>query len=132
MDPRILPRRSQLPVAVDVAVQVQSAAEAGLGIDSGEVGEVRVGQPAWQRLVAMAVAEKTFAVLDELLRRGIGQAAAGKYRAHRKGDIAFELSLGDAGRLKILPVEVGDAIGPQGLKRPAGATNERRKAKAGD
>ena len=69
----------------------------------------------------MALAKKTLARFDELMRRGIGETAASKHRAHGVGNIAFKLGLGDAVRLKVLPVEIRDAIGPQGFERPAEA-----------
>ena len=80
----------------------------------------------------MTIAEEPFARLNELLRGGIGEAAADQDRAHGIGDIAFELGLRDAGRLKILPVEIGDAVGPQGFERPATATREGRHAETCD
>jgi hypothetical protein len=128
MDFGVLPGRRQLPVAIDVAIPVQAAAEAGLGIDFREVCEINFRQPSWQRPIAMTIAEKALVMRDELMRRGIGQATADEYRAHGEGDIAFELGLGDAVRLKILPIEIADAIGPQGFERPAAATDKGRHA----
>ena len=44
-DLRVLPGRGELPIAIDVAVPVQPAAEAGLGIDVREVGEIGFREP---------------------------------------------------------------------------------------
>ena len=66
------------------------------------------------------------------MRRRIGEAAPAQHDSHRRGDIALELGLGDARRLEILPVEIGDAVVPQGFERQAASAGRRRNAEAGD
>jgi len=124
-DLRILPGRGQLPVAVDVAVPVQAAAEAGFSIDLRESGKVGFGEPRRQRPRGIAAMEEAFTFLHELMRRRIGEAAAGEHGAHGERHVALELGFGDAGRLKILPVEIGDAALAQSLQRPAAAAEGR-------
>src|SRR6476646_10022552 len=123
MDLRVLPRRGQFPVAVDVAVPVQSAAEAGLSVGLGEVSEVGVAEPMWQRAIVVGIAEKSLAIFDEQGRR-IGKPAP-KQGPHRQANIALELGFGDAGGLKVLPVEIGDAALAQSVERPATASERR-------
>ena len=42
-----------------------------------------------------------------------------QHNSHRRRDVALELGLRHARRLKILPVEIGDAVVPQGFERQA-------------
>lgn len=121
VDLRVLPGRRQLPVAVEIAVPVQPAAEAGPGEGLGEIGQISLAQPARQRLLDSCVAEKALALLDEHGGAGIGEAAPAEHDAHGAGDVLLEFGLGDAGRLEILPVEIGDAALAQQIERLAAA-----------
>ena len=109
MDLRVLPGCGQFPVAVDVAIPVEPAAEAGIPVGLAEAGEVGFTEPIRQRAVAPRVAEKALAVFDEQRRGRIGESAP-EHGAHRQLDVALELGLGDTGLLKILPIEIGDAV----------------------
>jgi hypothetical protein len=131
MDLRALPRRRQFPVAVDVAVPVQPAAEAGRSVGLGEVGEVGFAEPVRQRPVGASVAKKPLAVLDEQRRGRIGKSAP-EQGSHRQLNVALELGLGDAGGLKVLPVEIGNATLTQGIEWPAAAPEGWRDAEAGN
>ena len=51
-DLRVLPRRGQLPVAVDVAIPVEAAAKAGALIFGREHVEIGLAQPRRQRHIA--------------------------------------------------------------------------------
>ena len=51
VDLRVLPRRGQFPVAVDVAIPVEPAAKAGFPVGLGEIGEVGLAEPIRQRPV---------------------------------------------------------------------------------
>src|SRR6266566_6680585 len=129
MDLRALPWRGQFPVAVDVAVPVQPAAEAGLSVGLGEISEVGFAEPMRQRAIGAGIAEKSLAIVD---KQGgwIGKSAT-KQDPHRQANIALELGFGDAWRLKVLPVEVGDAAFAQRIDRPATAPERRGDAQAG-
>src|SRR6266516_3923013 len=129
MDLRALPWRGQFPVAVDIAVPVQPAAEAGLSVGLGEVSEVGFAEPMRQRAIGAGIAEKSLAIVD---KQGgwIGKSAT-KQDPHRQANIALELGFGDARRLKVLPVEVGDAGLAQRVERPTTAPERRGDAQAG-
>src|SRR6266403_5968003 len=129
MNLRALPWRGQLPVAVDVAVPVQPAAEAGLPIGLGEINEVGFPEPMRQRTIGAGIAEEAPAFLD---KQGgwIGKSAT-KQGPQRQANIALELGFGDARRLKILPIEIGDAAFAQRIERPAAAPQRRGNAEAG-
>src|SRR6186713_2788189 len=92
--------------------------------------EISFGQPVRQRPMRIGTGKKALALLNELMGRGVGESAPAQYDSHRCGDIALELGLGDAGRLKILPVEVGDAVLPQGLQRQGASTEGRWNAQS--
>ena len=128
MDLRILPGRGQFPVAVEVAVPVQPAAEAGLPVGLGEIGDVGFARAIPAAAVGAQIAQKALAVLDEQRRR-IGDAAP-QHHSHGLGDVALEFGFGDAGRLKILPVEIGDAALAQALAA-AGRDHERAAERSG-
>src|SRR6266849_10269979 len=129
MDLRALPWRGQFPVAVDVAVPVQPAAEAGLSVGLGEISKVGFAKPIRQRAIDAGIAEKSLAVFD---KQGgwIGKSAP-KQGPHRQANIALELGFGEARRLKVLPVEIGDTAFAQRIERPATASQRRRDAQAG-
>src|SRR5207249_1971286 len=63
-DPGAHPWRLQLPVAVDVAIPVQPAAEAGARELTGVEVDVGVREPRGQRLRRLAAAEKAPAARD--------------------------------------------------------------------
>src|SRR5947199_7909106 len=117
MDLRALPWRGQFPVAVDVAVPVQPAAEAGLSVGLGEISEIGFAEPMRQRAIGAGIAEKALAIFD---KQGgwIGKSAT-KQGPHRQANIALELGRGDAWRVKVLPVEIGNSALAQGIERPA-------------
>src|SRR5450755_2383700 len=115
MDLRALPWRGQFPVAIDVAVPVEPAAEAGFLVDLGEIAEVGFVKPIRQRPIRAGLAEKSVALLDEQRGRRIGKSAP-EQGSHRQADIALELRLGCAGLLKILPVEIGDSAFAQAIE----------------
>src|SRR6266849_3421353 len=123
MDLRALPWRGQFPVTVDVAVPVQPAAEAGLSVGLGEISEVGFAEPMRQRAIGAGIAEKSLAIVD---KQGgwIGKSAT-KQGPHREANIALEFGFGDARRLKVLPVEIGDAAFAQRIERPAPASQRR-------
>src|SRR6266700_3647935 len=108
MDLRALPWRGQFPVAIDVAVPVQPAPEAGFPVSLGEIGEVSLAEPARPRPIGTCVSKKSLANFDEQRGRRIGKSAP-EQGAHGQADITLELGLGDAWRLKVLPVEIGGA-----------------------
>src|SRR4249919_3561542 len=116
MDTGALPGGGELPVAVEIAVPVQPAAETGYPVGLGEIGDVGFADPVRKRLYRAYVVEKALTLGDEH-RRGIGNAAP-EHLAHGQRDITLEFCLGNAGRLEILPVEVGDAAFAQALERP--------------
>src|SRR5712671_7589970 len=107
MDLRTLPRRGELPVAVDVAVPVEPAAEAGFPVGLTEIGEVGFAEPTRQRPIGIGMAEKSLAVFDEQRGRRIGKSAP-EQGSHRHVNIALEFAFGYARRLKILPIKIGD------------------------
>src|SRR5260370_35342094 len=129
MDLRALLWRCQLPVAVYITVPVQPAAEAGLPVGLGEINEVGFPEPMRQRAIGAGIAEKAPAFLD---KQGgwIGKSAT-KQGPHRQANIALELGFGDARRLKVLPIEIGDAAFAQRIERPAAAPQRRGYAGAG-
>src|SRR6267154_5290366 len=129
MDLRALPWRGQLPVTVDITVPVQPAAEAGLPVGLGEISEIGFAEPMRQRAVGAGIAEKALAIFD---KQGgwIGKSAT-KQGPHRQVNIALELGFGDARRLKVLPIEIGDAAFAQRIERPAAAPQRRGNAEAG-
>src|ERR1019366_322372 len=129
MDLRALPGRGQFPVAVDVAVPVEPATEAGFPVGRAEISEVGFAEPIRQRPVGADIAEKSLAVLDEQRGRWIGKSAP-EQGSHRQVNIALELTFGDAGRLKILPIEIGDPAFAQGIERPTAAAERRGYAQA--
>src|ERR1700730_10013815 len=131
MDLRALPWGGQFPVAIDVAVPVEPAAEAGFLVGLDKIAEVGFAKPIRQRPVRAWLAEKPLAFLDEQRGRWIGKSAP-EQGSHRQADIALELGLGCAELLKILPVEIGDSAFAQAIERPATATERRRNAQAGD
>src|SRR5215216_3075456 len=59
VDLRALPRRGQFPIAVDVTIPVQPAAEAGVLVDSREIGDVSFGQPIRQRPIRIGAGEES-------------------------------------------------------------------------
>src|SRR5258706_4009253 len=123
MDLRALPWRGQLPITVDITVPVQPAAEAGLPVDLGEISEVGFAEPRRQRAIGAGIAQKALAIFDE--QGGwIGKSAT-QQGPHRRPDIALELGFGDARRLKVLPIEIGDATFAQRVERPATASQRR-------
>src|SRR3981081_3242671 len=65
MDLRAWPRRGQFPVAVDVTVPVEPAAETGLPVGLAEISQVGFAEPIRQRPDAADIAEKSLAVFDE-------------------------------------------------------------------
>src|SRR5436190_23456116 len=133
MDLRTLPGRRQFPVAIEVAIPVEPAAEAGFCVGFGEVGKVSLVEPFRQWPAEIGSDEKSLAVLDEQRGGGIGrQASPTEHHAHGGGNVALELGLRHTGRLKIVPVEVGDAALAQRLKRPAAAAQGRRYAQPCD
>src|SRR5258705_4013475 len=129
MDLLALPWRGQLPITVDITVPVQPAAEAGLSVGLGEISEVGFAEPRRQRAIGAGIAQKALAIFDE--QGGwIGKSAT-QQGPHRRPDIALELGLGDAGRLTVLPIEIGDATFAQRVERPATASQRRGDAEAG-
>jgi hypothetical protein len=80
MDLRALPWRGQFPVAIDVAVPVEPAAEAGFLVGFGEIAEVDFAEPIRQRPIRAWVAEKSLAVFDEQRGRRIGKSAPERVR----------------------------------------------------
>src|SRR5471030_887777 len=58
MDLRVLPRRGQFPVAVDVTVPVEPAAEAGIPVGLAEAGDIGFTEPIRQRTITAPVAEE--------------------------------------------------------------------------
>src|SRR5258705_11020453 len=115
MDLRALPWRGQLPVTVDLTVPVQPAVEAGLPVALGEISEVGFAEPRRQRAIGAGIAQKALAIFDE--QGGwIGKSAT-QQGPHRRPDIALELGFGDARRLKVLPIEIGDATFAQRVER---------------
>ena len=130
-DLRVLPRCGQFPVAIEVAVPAQSAAEARLAVGFAEGGKIGLGQPVRQRPVRTGFAEESLAVLDEQGGRRIGKSAA-EQGPHRQIDVALELALGDTGRLKVLPIEIGDTALAQGFERSAAAPERRGNAQTGN
>src|SRR6266851_8930340 len=131
MDLRALPWRGQFPVAIDVAIPVEPAAEAGFLVGLGEIGEVGFAKPIRQRPIRRWLAEKSLAFFDKQRGRRIGKSAP-EQGSHRQADIALELGLGYAGLLKILPVEIGNPAFAQAIERPATATERWGNAQAGD
>src|SRR6478609_11060570 len=129
MDLRALPWRGQLPVPVDITVPVQPAAEAGLPVGLGEISEVGFAEPMRQRPVGAGITEKALAIFD---KQGgwIGKSAT-KQGSHRQPNIALELGFGNAGRLKVLPIEIGDAAFAQRVERPATASQRRGNTETG-
>src|SRR5258708_39893404 len=75
MDLRALPWRGQFPVAVDVAVPVEPATEAGFPVGRAEIGQVGFAEPIRQRPDGADIAEKSLAVFDEQRGRRIGKSA---------------------------------------------------------
>src|SRR5256884_1208629 len=129
MDLRALPRRGQFPVAVDIAIPVEPAAEAGFLIGFAEARQIRFAEPMRQRTVTLRIAEKALAVLDEQRRGGLGESAL-QNDTQRQINVAFELGFGNAGFLKILPIEIGDTVVAQRIERPAAAPERRRNTQA--
>src|SRR5258706_8522491 len=129
MDLRALPWRGQLPITVDITVPVQPAAEAGLPVRLGEISEVGFAEPRRQRAIGAGIAEKALAIFD---KQGgwIGKSAT-QQGPHRQPNIALELGFGDTGRLKVLPIEIGDSTFAQCVERPATASQRRGNAEAG-
>src|SRR5258705_3219860 len=123
MDLLALPWRGQLPITVDITVRVQPAAEAGLSVGLGEISEVGFAEPMRQRAVGAGIAEKALAIFD---KQGgwIGKSAT-KQSPHCQVNIALELGFGDAWRLKVLPVEIGDAAFAQRIERRGTASPRR-------
>src|SRR6266550_8273203 len=82
-----------------------------------------------QRAVGAGIAEKALAIFD---KQGgwIGKSAT-KQSPHCQVNIALELGFGDAWRLKVLPVEIGDAAFAQRIERRATASPRRGDAEAG-
>src|SRR5260370_9041254 len=100
MDLRALPWRCQLPVAVDITVPVQPAAEAGLPVGLGKISEVGFAEPRRQRAVGAGIAEKALAIFDE--QGGwIGKSATHQ-SPHRKPNLPLALSFCDTELLKVL------------------------------
>src|SRR5712671_5748126 len=130
MDLGALPRRRQLPVAVEVAVPVQPAAKTGFAVGLSEIGDVGFADPIRQRFDGADVAEKALAFGNEHYR-GIGNATP-EQLPHGERDVTLEFRFGNAGRLEILPIEIGDAALPQALQRPAAAAEWRGHAEARD
>ena len=130
MDLRALPGRGQFPVAVDIAVPVQPAAKTGFLVGFGKRCDVGLGDPVRQRQIRPQLAQESLAFFDEH-GRGVGNATP-QHHPHGLRDIALELGLGDAGRLKILPVEVGDPALAQGVERPVTAAKGRGNAEPRD
>src|ERR1700716_945560 len=118
MDLRAVPWRSQFPIAVDVAVPIEPAAKARLLVGFDEINVVGFAQPTRQRSVGRGIAQKSLAVLDEQRGRRIGKSAP-EQCSHRQTNITLELTFGNAGGLKILPIEVADAAFPQRIERPS-------------
>src|SRR6267378_4363333 len=106
MDLRALPRRGQFPVAVDIAIPIEHAPEAGFPVGLAETGQVGFAEPIRQWPDGAAIAEKSLAVFDEERGGWIGKSAP-ENSPHRHIDIALEFAFGSAGRLKILPIEIG-------------------------
>ena len=127
-----LPRRGQFPIAVDVAIPVEPAAKTGLSVDVREIGDVGLGQPIRQRPIWIGAGEESLALLNILMGRRIGEPASAQNDSHRRGDIALELGFSHARRLKILPVEIGDAVVPQGFERQAASAGGGWNAEARD
>src|SRR5438045_8778920 len=121
MDLRALPRRGQFPVAVDIAIPVEPAAEAGFLIGFAEARQIRFAEPMRQRTVTLRIAEKTLAVLDEQRRGGLGESAL-QNDTQRQIKVAFEPGFGNAGVLKILPLVLGDAVHTTPITQPARAS----------
>ena len=113
------------------AVPVQPATEAGFPIGLGEISEVGLGKPIRQRPVGADIAEKSLAVFDEQRGRRIGKSAP-EQCSHRQTNITLELTFGNAGGLKILPIEVADAVFPQRIERPSPPAERRGHAQTGD
>ena len=82
-----------------------------------------------QRTVTLRIAEKALAVLDEQRRGGLGESAL-QNDTQRQINVAFELGFGNAGFLKILPIEIGDTVVAQRIERPAAAPERRRNTQA--
>src|ERR1700687_1931899 len=131
MDLRALPRRGQVPVAVEIAVPIEPTAETGLLVGRAEIRQVGFAEPIRQWPVDADIAEKSLAVLDEQRGAWIGKAAPER-GSHRQANIALELALGDARRLKVLPIEIGDPAFAQAIERPATASERRGNAQAGN
>jgi hypothetical protein len=74
MDLRALPRRGQFPVAVDVAVPIEPAPEAGFQVSFAETGQVGFAEPIRQRRDGAAIAEKSLTVFDEQRGGWIGKS----------------------------------------------------------
>jgi hypothetical protein len=88
---------------------------------------VRFAEPLRQRPVDSRIAKKPLAVLDKQGSGGIGKPAA-KQGSHGQGHIAFEFLFRNAGRLKILPVEIRDPALAQRIERSAASAKGRRYA----
>src|SRR6202158_532259 len=129
MDLRALPRRGQVPVAVEIAVPVEPTAETGLLVGRAEIRQVVFAEPIRQWPVGADIAEKSLAVFDEQRGAWIGKAAPER-GSHRQANIALELALCDARRLKVLPIEIGDSAFAQTIERPATASARRGDAPA--
>jgi hypothetical protein len=72
VDLRALPWGGQFPIAINVAIPVQPAAEPGLPVDLGEVGEVGLSQLVREWPIRTSAGEEALALLDILMGRRIG------------------------------------------------------------
>jgi hypothetical protein len=111
MDSRALPRRGQIPVAVEIAVPAELAAKFCFGF--GKCGELGFGVPCRWRLIAFGVLEKE--------HRGVGVAEAAA--AEQDAQALADVETGDA-----VPTEqlewANRAAGGVGTLRPTTALNK--------
>src|SRR5262249_26341939 len=88
-------------------------------------GNVGLGKPGRQRIIACRIAKKSLARLDEGFLRRVGKTERTKQRAEGTSEVALEFRSGNAGRLEVLPVEIGNAIRLEHVERPAAAAEGR-------